>query len=256
MSERVVSENELIDTEALAAHPANTVACDAPAPSNHSTGPRTPEGKAISSGNARTHGCCSRQIIIKGESQDDYDRLCATWFKKYGPIPLIDPEVFNIEADEILLALIQNAADNQWLLFRAQRRFDEIEWQIDGFHAASWPPEYTQRFSLFQRDLRTAERAFYKAMQVLEKYCKDHVTLDQRTAEHKSRLELTAAKVENVKAHTAKTKGAGELQKILLAEVSGSHNYSGSSASPTANLRKKVADVLNDKYLKPGKPLF
>ncbi len=252
-----MSDSDLIDTEALAAHPANVATSNTLAPTNRSTGPRTPEGKAISSGNSRTHGCCSRQIIIKGESQDDYDRLCATWFKKYSPAPLINPEALNIETDEILNSLIQNAADNQWLLFRAQRRFDEIEWRIDDLHAACWPPEFTQKFSLFQRYLGTAERAFYKALQVLEKYCKDHATLDQRTAEHKSHLELTAAKVENVKARTAKLHGTSEVQQGLLPELnSAAPKYSGSSSALPTSLRNKVSDLPNDEYLIPGKPLF
>ncbi len=241
-----MSEHDLVDLEASKTE----------VPSNYSTGPRTPEGKVISSGNARTHGCCSRQIIIKGESQDDYDRLCATWFRKYAPAPLIGPEVFNIEADEILLALIQNAADNQWLLFRAQRRFDEIEWQIDGFHAASWPPEYTQRFSLFQRYLGTAERAFYKALQILEKYCKDNVTRDERTAEHDSRLELTAAKVENVKAHTAKTEGIRELQTILIKEVNIAHRLTGPGGPLPPNVGRRLASLLHNEYLSTDKPRF
>lgn len=40
-----------------------------------STGPRTPEGKAVSSRNALKHGLTARQIVIKGESQAEFDAL-------------------------------------------------------------------------------------------------------------------------------------------------------------------------------------
>src|SRR5437763_546802 len=37
----------------------------------HSTGPKTPEGRAKSSQNALRHGCCSQATIIKGESETE-----------------------------------------------------------------------------------------------------------------------------------------------------------------------------------------
>jgi hypothetical protein len=40
-----------------------------------STGPRTPEGKAISKLNATKHGIFSGVVILKGESQQDYEAL-------------------------------------------------------------------------------------------------------------------------------------------------------------------------------------
>ncbi len=152
----------------------------------------------------------------------------------------------------ILHSLIQNAADNQWLLFRAQRRFDEIEWHIDDLHADCWPPEYTQKFSLFQRYLGAAERAFYRALQVLEKYRKDHATLDQRAAEHEARLELTAAKAENVKADTAKTESIRELLKILqTADVAPKDSAAGYALPP--NIKKRLEKCLSGpEYIESG----
>ena len=39
------------------------------------TGPRTAAGKAVSSANARKHGILSRQLIIEGESAEDFGAL-------------------------------------------------------------------------------------------------------------------------------------------------------------------------------------
>ena len=42
------------------------------------TGPRTPEGKAIASQNSLKHGLTARQVVIPGESQEDFDNLLAS----------------------------------------------------------------------------------------------------------------------------------------------------------------------------------
>jgi len=36
---------------------------------NKSTGPRTPEGKAISSQNALKHGLCARDVVLKDDQE-------------------------------------------------------------------------------------------------------------------------------------------------------------------------------------------
>ena len=42
---------------------------------NKSTGPRTSQGKATSKLNATTHGIFSSVVVLKGESQQEYDAL-------------------------------------------------------------------------------------------------------------------------------------------------------------------------------------
>ena len=53
--------------------------------SRYSTGPRSPDGKAASSQNARTHGCCSKALLLPGESQDDFDDLHDRWISACQP---------------------------------------------------------------------------------------------------------------------------------------------------------------------------
>ncbi len=48
-----------------------------------STGPRTVTGKAQSSVNARKHGILSRQLIIEGESAEDFN--CSRTRRRWGP---------------------------------------------------------------------------------------------------------------------------------------------------------------------------
>jgi hypothetical protein len=42
-----------------------------------STGPKTPEGKARSSGNARTHGLTAKDLVIGPEDREEFDELLA-----------------------------------------------------------------------------------------------------------------------------------------------------------------------------------
>jgi len=42
---------------------------------NKSTGPKTPQGKAVVRLNARTHGLLSRDTLLPWEDPDDLDRL-------------------------------------------------------------------------------------------------------------------------------------------------------------------------------------
>ena len=52
---------------------------------HNSTGPRTKAGKAVSSRNSTTHGCTSKQPVIKGESQEEFDELLEDWMEDYRP---------------------------------------------------------------------------------------------------------------------------------------------------------------------------
>src|SRR5207253_931336 len=56
----------MISPEKLAANQANA---------QHSTGPKTPEGKARSAANSRTHGLCAKESLVAAEEKEDFDQL-------------------------------------------------------------------------------------------------------------------------------------------------------------------------------------
>ena len=74
-----------------------------------STGPTTPEGKQTASQNALKLGLTSRQLIIPGEFQSDYDTLEASLINDWQP------------ANGQESALVQAIAVNYWRLQRVRR---------------------------------------------------------------------------------------------------------------------------------------
>ena len=75
----------------------------------HSTGPRTPEGKQRSAQNAVTHGLAARHAIIPGEGPADYDDLLLSYREVFGP------------SDPYEHTLIRQMADAEWRLRRISR---------------------------------------------------------------------------------------------------------------------------------------
>ena len=56
-----------------------------PEPKTGPTGPRTPEGKAISSATSLKHGLASGRLIIPGEDRDDFEALLNDLVAEHAP---------------------------------------------------------------------------------------------------------------------------------------------------------------------------
>ena len=74
----------------------------------HSTGPRTPEGKAVSSRNATTHGIFCRDLVLPGEN---FDLFVVT---RDGFLDALKPQ------DAAQLAVVDTAVSARWRLNRCQ----------------------------------------------------------------------------------------------------------------------------------------
>jgi hypothetical protein len=61
----------------------------------HSTGPRTPEGKARSSHNASKHGLTARELVIAPGEQEEFDDLLASFQADVKPQGAIQQTLFN-----------------------------------------------------------------------------------------------------------------------------------------------------------------
>ena len=72
--------------------PAQLAANTANAP--RSTGPRTPEGKAISSKNACKHGLTSRDVVVDPEDRPEFDQLLDSYSKELHPVGQLEQDLF------------------------------------------------------------------------------------------------------------------------------------------------------------------
>ncbi len=75
----------------------------------HSTGPRTETGKAASSQNALKHGLTAKTILLPGEDEAAYRKMCEGMFESFAPACTPEQE------------LVQLLCDTQWRLQRCGR---------------------------------------------------------------------------------------------------------------------------------------
>ena len=75
----------------------------------HSTGPRTPEGKAVAARNSTKHGLSSKQVVIAGEDPAEYDAHRAELIAALKPAGAVESD------------LVEEIAANSWRLKRAHR---------------------------------------------------------------------------------------------------------------------------------------
>jgi hypothetical protein len=113
----------------------------------HSTGPATEAGLQISSMNRTSHGLTARRVVMKDESQEEFDNLHALLMDEYDPQSPTEAE------------LVQELAAATWRLRRADRletealdegRFDDLD--------------------KLRRYRTSIERAFHKAIDQLKKF--------------------------------------------------------------------------------------
>jgi len=116
--------------------------------SNKSTGPRTPEGKAISSMNALKHGLNARDVVLKNdEEREEFAVLNTDLGEELNPTGVLETLIFN--------RLVRAT----WDLRRVER--------MEVVHAAEGcdlhDNYYQPRLDRFARYKMRAERSFYKA---------------------------------------------------------------------------------------------
>ena len=124
----------------------------------HSTGPRTPEGKDRSKYNATRHGLSGKLVVAPGEDPAGYDRLLQELIASYQP------------ANTAESILVEEIAQNFWRLQRARR----IETETFNIDAGGADPVIAfgiseERFANIRRYMTAIERAWHRAIAQLEK---------------------------------------------------------------------------------------
>src|SRR5437762_8934179 len=148
-AERKARKAELKLAKAAAAEPRSVSQLRAEinrANAQHSTGPRSVEGKLGSSRNSLKHGLASGTLLIPGEDAAAFEALRNALIEEHQP------------ANETETLLVHEIAQSYWLTQRAIRLQNEC-FTFEGVDQ--------KQLSLLLRYQTTHERAFYKALNTL-----------------------------------------------------------------------------------------
>ncbi len=131
---------------------------------SQSTGPITPQGKAIASQNSTKHGTCSTKFrLLENESKADYQALENLWFEGYNPQNAFETD------------LVRKAVEADWLARRADRHYADLE--VTLFTAApsllDWVPDQHKLLALANRYRTANNNALVKARKAIEDYRKN-----------------------------------------------------------------------------------
>jgi hypothetical protein len=138
--------------------------------SQKSTGPRSPEGKAIARFNALKSGVNAKSQVIPGEDASALDALAADYHQQFQP------------ATPLECFLVDSLVNADWQL----RRLRRVEAQLWGFHTDAAKDEMDgidedyplghvfQRgidaFNRLQRRIDSTERSYYRALKELQRH--------------------------------------------------------------------------------------
>ncbi|MGA2185236.1 MAG: hypothetical protein ABSH47_19630 [Bryobacteraceae bacterium] len=129
-----------------------------------STGPRTAQGKSISSGNATKHGLSAGFRVLTNENQEEFDELIAEYHRTFAPTNT--HEQF----------LVEEMVQARWRLARVRRLEAAVIEQIVGLAdpanadsalAAALINNATGPLITLQRYAAAIERSGYRALQQL-----------------------------------------------------------------------------------------
>ena len=128
-----------------------------------STGPRTPEGKAVSRFNALKSGINAQAQVIPGEDPADLEAMSAGYHQEWAPTTWLER------------FLVDSLVRADWLLQRLSR-LEAGLWTMaqpsDQPTAAPLGEAYTRaldRFTRLQRRIDSTERSYYRALTQLQR---------------------------------------------------------------------------------------
>ena len=130
-----------------------------------STGPRTAEGKAVSSTNAVKHGLTAAFRVLPNENQPEFDALVADYHRTFSP------------SNTHERFLVDEMAQSRWLLARIRRLESAVIDQMlaatgsddpDAVLAAALLNNTAGPFKTLQRYAAAAERSYYRALRQMQ----------------------------------------------------------------------------------------
>jgi len=139
-----------------------------------SNGPKTPEGKAISSANSLRHGMTAKAILLTSENPEAYTKLAEAYYVKFRPADDVECDLI----DEMVIAKWRQRRDwsNEAALFDLEmdhqtKKVDSEYTKID--HACRYAiafralADQSKSIQLLTRYETSHRRSYYKALTTL-----------------------------------------------------------------------------------------
>ena len=166
-----------------------------------STGPSTEEGKHIAARNNFRHGLTSNQLIIEGESEEEFEALRAGFVEEYRPATTTEN------------ALVHGLAQHYWLTRRA------IAHQSASFKNSPEPD--AKKLALFLRYQSTHDRAFHKCLSELRNLRADKRKEQIGFESQREQQAVNAAKIRALDAKSAAIEIDTEIRTTIEAPLPG-----------------------------------
>jgi hypothetical protein len=191
----------------------------------HSTGPKTPEGKAKSSLNRLEHGCRSEQIILPTEDPAEYEFVVDRWLASYEP------------QDSAAETLVLETAKAHWFLKRNEKRLHQTESSLPADPCA-WSPEHHKSFQNFTRYKTAAERTFFRWYKALETHHNREFHREQLA--ERARARAAALNIQWLNKQEQKA-AARDLRIRQYVQIDGDDQVCATTLAPTNERIKKMA---------------
>ena len=148
-----------------------------------STGPRTEEGKAVSSRNHLTHGLSSSDPVLPTENRDEFNALVESFVNEFQP------------ATPHMKIMVVEMAEARWKLERIKRIETDAFARLDDPAKAYFDPETAAGFARLERYRASLERTYHRCLRALNTRPRDQRQIEAkfRQMQEQATLDLIRA---------------------------------------------------------------
>ena len=197
---------------------------------NLTGGPRTPEGKAVSSQNAFSHGLTAARIVLPWENQDEFDSLLDQLVAEHRPATVTEG------------ILVREIAEQYWRLQRTRNHEHTLLSKANEFieeepdHLAALEA-WDKQVKLIQRYATRHERAFHKCLSTPRTLQKERRAAEtEAAAESKTEAKVEATAPASQPAEFVSQNNETPVISTTYVSEFASVSSSGSSVPDTAHL--------------------
>jgi len=175
----------------------------------HSTGPKTPEGKAVSSRNALKHGLTASDPFVLPEEQDEFTQFRKSLRLQSEPNGPIENELF------------QQMLHSSWKMRRIRLLETKLESRADG--EALLDPKLESDLATLARHQARAERTFHRALTELKRLQTERMHRRHAPDDYIHAISPLAASGNVIKQTHLKWHYAASTPPVTIADVLAEH---------------------------------